>query len=118
MARLKINDSVLNDAGIYSVVAENKAGSDKTNGRLEIEKEAAIDSKPIFNPNVFADLNRPSSQRPSESGEKLQPAKIVVPLTNMHITEQKPCRLACRVEGYPKPTVCSLNFHLFIKFNF
>ncbi len=107
VARLKINDSVLNDAGIYTVVAENKAGSDKTNGRLEIEKEAAIDRKPIVNPNAFADLNKPTSQRPSESGEKLQPARIVIPLSNMHITEQKPCRLACRVEGYPKPTVYS-----------
>jgi hypothetical protein len=95
----------MNDAGIYTVVAENKAGSDKTNGRLEIEKEAVIDSKPIINPSAFTELSRPISHRASESGEKLQPAKIVIPLSNMHIIEQKPCRLACRVEGYPKPTV-------------
>ncbi len=105
VARLKINDSVLNDAGIYTVVAENKAGSDRTNGRLEIIKEAPIDNKPIVNPNAFANLNRPDQRIPSDSGEQLQPPRIVIPLSNIHIIEQQPCRLACRVEGYPKPSV-------------
>ena len=39
VAKLKINDTVLSDAGVYSVLAENKAGSDQTNARLDIIKD-------------------------------------------------------------------------------
>ena len=106
VARLKIADSILNDSGVYTVVADNKAGSDRTNGRLEIEKETGVDSKPIVNPNAFASLNRPHEQPRRESEEDLlRPARIVVPLQNLQLAEGKPCRLACRVEGFPKPSV-------------
>ena len=110
---MKINDSVLNDAGIYTVVAENKAGSDRTDGRLEIEKESNIDNKPIINPNAFAYLNRPEPTTPRRDSQSqpIHPPKIIVPLSNMHITEGKPCRLVCRIEGNPIPTVTFHNIY-------
>lgn len=106
VARLKISDANLNDAGVYTVVAENKAGSDHTDGRLDIEKESAIDSKPIIDPNAFAYLNRPEQHTPrkDDSRERVVPARIVVPLQNMNIPEGKPCRFVCRVEGHPAPS--------------
>lgn len=108
VARLKISDSILQDSGIYTVVAENKAGSDRTNGRLEIEKESGVDNKPIVDPSAFAYLNKPQTPvhaNVDENGEPFSPARIVVPLSNIHSVEGKPVRLACRVEGNPKPSV-------------
>lgn len=103
---MKISDANLNDAGVYTVVAENKAGSDHTDGRLDIDKESAIDNKPIIDPNAFNYLNRPEPQTPrKEKSELIIPAKIVIPLQNMNPTEGKPCRLVCRVEGNPTPSV-------------
>lgn len=71
---------------------------------MEIEKETGIDNKPIVNPNAFAYLNKPDLPR-KEDEEVLQPPRIVVPLSNIHTVEGKPCRLVCRIEGIPKPTV-------------
>ena len=106
VARLKINDSVLHDAGVYSVVAENKAGSDRTNGRLEIEKETGIDNNPIVNPAAFAYLNKPEpARRDFENADPLSPPRVIVPLSNMQTVEGKPCRFACKIDGHPKPTV-------------
>ena len=106
VARLKISDANLNDAGVYTVVAENKAGTDHTDGRLDIEKESTIDTNPIIDPNAFAYLNRPEPQRPrKDSREQGVPARIIVPLQNMKVPEGNPCRLVCRAEGYPAPTV-------------
>lgn len=105
VARLKISDTNLNDAGVYTVVAENKAGSDHTDGRLDIEKESAIDNKPIINPDAFTYLNRPEPTTPrKDSRERVVPARIIVPLQNMNVPEGKPCRLVCRVEGHPAPS--------------
>lgn len=121
VARLSIKDTIMNDAGVYTVVAENKAGSDRTNGRLEIEKESVIDNTPIVNPNAFASLQQPTPLSPgipstplgrkdSGSGEEpIRPARVVVPLQNAQTMEGKPIRLACRVDGYPKPSVYILS---------
>jgi hypothetical protein len=112
VARLKINDSVLNDAGIYTVVAENKAGSDRTNGRLEIEKESGIDTQPIVSPGAFAGQPGghhipPAPPQPPQFGgeEPMRPAKVVIPLQNTQVPDGKPVRLPCRVDGHPRPTV-------------
>ena len=88
------------------VVAENKAGSDRTRGRLDVEKESNIDNKPIVNPSAFAYLNRPDQPVSRDPGiGEVFPPRVVVPLSNIHTTEGKPSRLACRIEGNPKPTV-------------
>lgn len=107
VARLKISDAILNDAGQYTVVAENKAGSDHTDGRLEVEKESIIDNKPIIDPNAFMYLNKPEgAQKPRrEQGEPLIPARVIVPLQNIHTNEGKPCRMVCKIEGNPPPSV-------------
>jgi hypothetical protein len=105
---LKISDSVLNDSGIYSVVASNKAGSDKTSGRLEIEKDGPIDNKPIINPAALQSLNRPAVDQPKRRDsdqEPMRPARVVAPLKNTQVSDGKPVRLVCKVDGYPKPSV-------------
>ena len=114
VARLKISDTNLNDTGVYTVVAENKAGSDRTRGRLDVEKESGIDNKPIISPNAFAYLNKPEQvTSPREKGMGNAFVKVVVPLSNIHSMEGKPARLACRIEGNPKPTVISSHHSIF-----
>ena len=44
---------MLADSAVYSVVAENKAGQDQTNGRLDIVKDSSVDDKPIVDPAAF-----------------------------------------------------------------
>ena len=100
-----MNDTVPSDDGVYTVVAENKAGSDRTNGRLNIEKDLNIDNKPIVNPDAFNYLNKPDQMTPRSVDQHVKPAKIVVPLSNMRLQEGKPCRLVCKVEGNPLPNV-------------
>ena len=101
---MKINDANLNDAGVYSVLAENKAGSDHTDCQLQIAKDTSIDEKPIVDPNAFKYLNRPEAPR-KEENEKQYPPKVIVPLNNIKATEGKPIFLACKIVGMPKPMV-------------
>ena len=105
---MKINDTVPSDDGIYSVVAENKAGSDQTKGRLDIEKDLNIDSKPIVNPDVFNYLNKPEHEPMKHQDLNLIPARITIPLSNIRLLEGKPCRLVCKIEGNPLPNVSCL----------
>jgi titin len=105
VARLKINDSKLNDAGLYTVLAENKAGHDHTDGKLDVKKASNIDTSPIVNPNAFAYLNRPEPARNRVEKEEIIPPKVVVPLANVKVNEAKPIYLACKIIGKPKPVV-------------
>lgn len=60
-----------------------------------------------MNPNAFAYLNRPE-QLPNrgDAEDNLSPPKVVVPLSNIHTVEGRPCRLVSRIEGNPVPHVC------------
>lgn len=104
LAKLNISDARLNDTGMYTVVAENKAGSDRTDGQLTVEKVAGVDETPIINPNAFAYLNRPEPIR-KEEVPKAVPPKVIVPLGNANVEEGKPVFLACKIDGTPKPIV-------------
>ncbi len=104
VARLKISDANLNDAGLYSVLAENKAGSDHTDGQLLVLKDSSIDETPMVNQNAFNYLNRPEAPR-REDVEQLTPPKFIVPLSSAKVQEGKPILLACKIEGTPKPMV-------------
>ena len=109
VARLKIADSHLADTGQFSVLAENKAGHDSTDCRLDVKKSANIDNSPIVNPNAFAYLNRqpeaPTRRRSPESERAAKPARVVIPLKNITTQEGKPITLACKVEGEPTPQI-------------
>jgi hypothetical protein len=94
----------LNDVGVYSVLAENKAGSDRTDGEIFIIKDISIDNAPIVDPTAFNYLNRPEPVRKQEV-EKHFPPKVIVPLTSSQVPEGKSILLACKIEGSPKPTL-------------
>jgi hypothetical protein len=102
---LKITDSKLNDAGVYTVLAENKAGAVHTDGNFDVKKAANVDESPIVNPNAFAYLNRPEPSRKKNEEEEMIPPKIVVPPANVKVNEGKPINLVCKIIGKPKPVV-------------
>jgi len=37
--------------------------------------------------------------------QKLQPARVIIPLSNVKIEEGQPFRLACKIDGLPKPKI-------------
>jgi hypothetical protein len=134
VARLIINGTVLNDAGLYSVVAENKAGSDRTNARLEVEREAGIDNKPIasgsfaiYKPNELQQppvaatpsreqvLQTPHYEQPgyltSEYEEEpAYPPRVIIPLKDLNVNEGQTATLMAKIVGTPAPRVLILFF--------
>lgn len=54
VARLRISDCNIKDAGLYSVVAENKAGSDHTDAQLQVIRETNADVHP---PRILVQIN-------------------------------------------------------------
>jgi len=127
VAKLKINDTVLTDAGVYSVLAENKAGSDQTNGRLDIIKDTGIDDKPIFNypphsvrarapsPQMPATMRGPSPALrsvpdvtyvpPDDEGRAYEPPKVIIPLKDIKVQEGPAVNFMCKIIGFPIPTI-------------
>lgn len=106
VARLRINDAHLADAGIFTCIAENKAGHDRTTCTLEVKKVSNIDNTPMVNPNAFAYLRQPSQpQAAPERDLGLKKPRIVIPLKNIDTQEGKLITLACKIEGEPVPNV-------------
>ena len=106
VAVLRIDSVQLNDIGEYLVVAENPAGKDQTQCRVEILLVPNIDQTPYVNPEAFRYLTQPSRYIPSDDiQDPMLPPKVIVPLTNQTLKEGQPITLACKIEGLPKPVV-------------
>ena len=137
VARLIIAGSVVSDAGVYSVVAENKAGADRTDARLDVERDAGVDSKPIAS-GSFA-IYRPQELQQQQQQQQHQqqqqqvqqyydqsgyatseyeeepayPPRVIVPLKDLVVNEGQPATLMTKILGTPAPRV---SFKLFKKF--
>jgi hypothetical protein len=49
----------------------------------------------------------------SDDVVKYIPPHVIVPLSNVKITEGEPLKLACKIDGYPKPKVLNAKSHFF-----
>lgn len=109
LATLKISNALKNDLGEYTVLAENKAGRDKTSCKLFITMQPNIDETPLVNPEAFKYLEHPFAKpeydQDRDKKEHYYPPRVIVPLSNIRITEGDNILLMCKIDGYPKPKV-------------
>lgn len=103
---LRISDVQMNDVGVYTALAENEAGQDRTSCNTFIKQMPNIDTTPMVNPDAFRYLEHPnqatSARRPDQD-EKLVPPKVIIPLSNVKLEEGQSVLLACKIEGHPRP---------------
>ena len=102
---MKIDSAIINDIGEYLVVAENLAGKDQTNCRVEVSVVPNIDETAYVNPEAFKFLEKIPSLKPEESDNEMKPPKVIIPLTDAKMIEGQPIHLACKIEGVPRPKV-------------
>lgn len=108
IASFKINGTQTNDAGTYTAIASNPAGSCDTTANLKLVPVSLIDTNPIVNPNAFRYLEGPRApQRPRDDDNNVsaKPPKFIVPLSNAVSKQGTTTDLLCKLEGYPFPTV-------------
>jgi hypothetical protein len=108
IALLKIDSAFANDLGEYLVVAENPAGKDQTQCRVEITLVPNIDQTPYVNPDAFKNLEKLPLVPKEEIDAEMKPPKVIIPLTDVKLVEGQPIHLACKIEGIPRPRVIKL----------
>lgn len=104
---LKISNAKQSDIGNYLVLAQNKIGKDQTFCKLFIKSSPNVDETPLVNPEVFRFLEQMPA-KPEEidyDKEKYFPPYVIIPLSDLNLTEGDDVRLACKIDGYPKPKV-------------
>lgn len=108
---MRISNTLKNDLGNYTVVAENKAGKAQTSCQLRIDLQPNVDETPLINPDAFKFLDNPPSSAPQtklpddEDKKRFMPPNVIVPLSNARINEGESVLLACKIDGFPKPKV-------------
>lgn len=110
MATLKINSSLKNDFGNYTVFAENKAGKAQTSCKLFITLQPNVDETPLVNPDAFKQLNAPpmpyiDDDQDKNKKENYLPPRVIVPLSDVRIKEGENILMICKIVGQPKPKV-------------
>ena len=110
---LKLDDTNVNDAGSYKVVAQNPGGVAETAGAVYVNKTPVIDMRPVIDLDAFKYLNRPEAPKPAqEVTQNYLPPNFVVGLpANCRLHEGEPLKLTCQVEGVPKPSVSDFKIY-------
>lgn len=91
--------------GDYLVLAENPYGEDMTSCTLSLNMTPGVDDSSQLNPDSFKELDSGPSGDKSNENKRLIPPKVVIPLQNAKIEEGNCMRLACKIDGFPKPKV-------------
>ena len=103
---------MLTDCGNYTAVAENPAGKAYTTSQIFVKESGGIDTAPITNPDAFKYLNKPRQyDSPDASTDedvplnRAKPPKVIHGLPNLRQMEGTSVVMACKIDGFPKPTV-------------
>jgi len=113
IATLKISNLRKSDLGNYLVLAENKAGKDQTFCKLFIKLLPNVDETSLINPEAFKFLEAPKSNNNNENPfnnevQRYIPPHVIIPLSDMYISEGNYATLLCKIDGFPKPKVNKL----------
>ncbi len=60
----------------------------------------------MVNPDAFRYLESPANshpRKPSIDADKMQPPKVIIPLSDVKLDEGQSVLLACKIEGHPRP---------------
>ena len=113
---LTVTGTLQTDCGNYTAVAENPAGKAYTTSQVFVKESSGVDTAPITNPDAFKYLNKPQHHGKYESPDDSQtdddvplnrakPPKVIHGLPNLKVLEGEPVVMACKIDGFPKPTV-------------
>ena len=80
-------------------------GKDQTFCVVQLRPVAGIDQTPLVNPDAFKYLEQHAPQKKKDDAEPMVPPKVIIPLKDVTLKEGQPVVLACKIQGYPKPTV-------------
>lgn len=117
VASLTVTGTLQTDCGSYTAVAENPAGKAYTTTQVFVKESGGIDSQPITSPDAFRYLNKPQphGKYPESADEsqtdddvplnRAKPPKVIHGLPNLKQLEGEPVVMACKIDGFPKPTV-------------
>jgi hypothetical protein len=120
VCHLNVSGTLLTDCGNYTAVATNAVGKAYTTCQIFVKESGGVDSNPITNPDAFKYLNKPKLhgkyESPAEDSQtdddvplnRAKPPKVIHGLPNLRQLEGEPVMMACKIDGFPKPTV-SLN---------
>lgn len=111
VATLTVTGTLQTDCGSYTAVAENPAGKAYTTTQVFVKESGGIDNAPITNPDAFKYL-KPKYESADESQtdddvplNRAKPPKVIHGLPNLKQLEGEPVVMACKIDGFPKPTV-------------
>lgn len=117
IAQLTVAGALLTDCGNYTCAAENPAGKAYTTCQLFVKESGGVDTQPITNPEAFKYLNKPQQHGKYESPDDSQtddndvplnrakPPRVIHALPSLKQLEGEPVVMACKIDGFPKPTV-------------
>ncbi len=118
-ASLTVSGTLLTDCGNYTAVAENPAGKAYTTSQVFVKESSGIDTTPITNQDAFKHINTPRKyDSPAEDSQtdedvplnRAKPPKVIHGLPNLKQLEGESVVMACKIDGFPKPTVNKLLF--------
>ena len=106
IAILKIISTLKSDLGDYLCLSENKVGEDMTSCNLSLDLVPNVDVNSMMNPDAFAYLEHaPKTHINPNLNETLIPPRVIIPLSHVKIEEGKQFKMACKIDGLPKPKV-------------
>ncbi len=110
-ATLTVAGALLPDCGNYTAVAENPAGKAYTTCQVFIKESAGVDTQPLTHPDAFRHLQHPQSAAEDSQTDddvplnRAKPPRVIHGLPNLRQLEGESVTMACKIDGFPKPTV-------------
>lgn len=105
VALLKLSSTLSSDLGDYLVLAENAAGEDMTSCNLSLDLEPNVDTRSMVQPEALSYLEQEPEKAKLHEASRLMPPQVIIPLSKVKIEQGSSFRMACKIDGIPKPKV-------------